>query len=121
MEKEKVVPGRQCWALLASDRRAFRRSSGWTARPIPIPVVFVVWNGSKSLSMPSDGMPTPASLTVSLTLACPSGSVRTTKSRGRIVDAAHRLRSVVHQVQDHLLKLNTIANHVREAIGQLGA
>ena len=90
------------------------------ANPMPSPSGFVVTKAVKIRSRSCGSMPTPASCTATRMASVSSGCDRMINSRGRSVTAAHGFHAVQHQIQEHLLQLNAIAQHGGEIGRQVG-
>jgi hypothetical protein len=61
MENEKLAPCPSSLGVAQSLPRWLSTMERLMAKPMPMPVVLVVWNGSNSFSMSSAFSPTPAS------------------------------------------------------------
>ena len=76
--------------------------------PRPLPIGFVVMNGSKMRSITSGGMPGPLSAMRMRTVSC---AARTSMSIAGSLDIGHRIERVGDEVDQHLLELHRISRH----------
>jgi hypothetical protein len=79
--------------------------------PIPMPLALVVKKALNSRSAFAESIPMPESCTATSTSPASCGCDRISISRGPIGDRRHRFEAVHHEVDDHLLQLNAIAEH----------
>ena len=85
---------------------------------MPLPTSFVVKNGSKIFGCTSSGMPGPSSL-ISRTTDSLLGVVpRADDQHAAAVRRQHRLLGVDDQIEQHLLHLVAVGEHLRQAGGQ---
>ena len=76
-----------------------------------MPLDLVVKKALNSRSAFSAEIPTPQSFTVTRTWPASSSCDRIVSSRGRSDDRLHRLNTVHHQIDDHLLQLDPISEN----------
>ena len=84
-----------------------------------MPPDLVVKKALNSRSASSAEIPTPQSVTLTSTRCVSSWPDRITSSRGRSVTGCHGLNAVHHQIDDHLLQLDPIAEDRRQGRRQL--
>ena len=80
-----------------------------------MPTSFVVKNGSKIFVLASSGIPGPSSFTSSTTVSFVAVVPGADDEHAVAVRRQHRLLGVDHEVEQHLLQLVRVGEHLRQA------
>ena len=83
-----------------------------------MPTSFVVKNGSKIFACTSSGIPGPSSFTSRTTASLAASCQVRTTSVPRPLRRQHRLLGVDDEVEQHLLQLVRVGEHLRQAGGE---
>ena len=84
------------------------------ARPNPVPVAFVVTNGSNMTAIFLASIPGPVSSTEMTSASEPRRAVVTLMMRGLLFHRSHCLHRVLEQIKDDLSELARVTRHGRQ-------